>query len=380
MAEVYITKTANFFPNSPVSNDEMEDYLGMIDGKPSKSRRIVLRNNGIVNRYYAIDKAGNVTHSNAEMSAQALRKLFDNDPEQIKSIELLSCGTSSADQLMPSHAVMVHGLLPEMDSVEVVSPAGVCCAGMHSLKYAYMAVKLGDVNNAVATGSELFAPLLRANTFEEEAQKLKSLQENPYIGFEKEFLRWMLSDGAGALYLSNTKNENELNLKIDWIEGVSYANKIEPCMYMGCEKLENGSLKSFKTMTPEELIGGSALSIKQDVKLLSQHIVSFGYDKLKDIFDKKGITIEEVDHFLPHISSNFFRSKIADILVEHGMGVPEEKWFINLYTVGNVGAASIYLMIDELYHSGKLKKGDKILLVVPESSRFSYSFGLLTVC
>ena len=44
--------------------------------------------------------------------------------------------------MMPSHACMVHGWLPELGSIEVVSPSGVCCAGMHALKYAYMAVKL----------------------------------------------------------------------------------------------------------------------------------------------------------------------------------------------------------------------------------------------
>jgi len=56
MNEVYITRTSHYFPNDPVPNDDMESYLGMINGKPSKSRRIVLRNNGIKNRYYALDK------------------------------------------------------------------------------------------------------------------------------------------------------------------------------------------------------------------------------------------------------------------------------------------------------------------------------------
>ena len=56
-----------------------------------------------------------------------------------------------------------------------------------------------------------------------------------------------------------------------------------------------------------------------------------------------------------------------------------EKWFMNLATVGNVGAASIYLALEELMNSGKLKKGDKILLSVPESGRFSYALAYLTV-
>jgi 3-oxoacyl-[acyl-carrier-protein] synthase III len=37
-------------------------------------------------------------------------------------------------------------------------------------------------------------------------------------------------------------------------------------------------------------------------------------------------------------------------------------------------------MVNELYHSGRLKKGEKILLLVPESGRFSYMYALLTVC
>ncbi|MDB5131203.1 MAG: StlD/DarB family beta-ketosynthase [Mucilaginibacter sp.] len=48
--QVYINSTSAFFPNGPVSNDEMESYLGYIDNRPSKSKKIVLRNNGIINR------------------------------------------------------------------------------------------------------------------------------------------------------------------------------------------------------------------------------------------------------------------------------------------------------------------------------------------
>ena len=130
--EVYITNTSLFLPNEPVSNDEMEDYLGYINGKPSKSKKIVLRNNGIKTRYYALEKGGKTTHTNAQMAAEAVRQLFADNPDALKEIELLSCGTSSPDQMMPSHGVMVHGWLPEAEAIEVVSPSGVCCAaGVH---------------------------------------------------------------------------------------------------------------------------------------------------------------------------------------------------------------------------------------------------------
>ncbi len=380
LKEAFIINTAVFFPNDPVSNDEMEDFLGYIDNKPSKSKRIVLRNNGIQNRFYALNREGKPTHTNAEMTALATKALFNQDGKQLKQLELLSCGTSTPDQLMPSHGVMVHGLLPETNGIEVVSPSGVCCAGMHAFKYAYLAIKAGDVQLAVATGSERFSASLVASVFEEEAQKLKSLEQNPYIGFEKEFLRWMLSDGASAFLMSDKPNDEGFSLRVDWVDGVSFANEKEACMYMGAEKLENGILKGFNDFSANEIFEKSLMSIKQDVKLLSENIVPLGGQGLKSILDRHGVKSSEVDYFLPHMSSDFFKEKIFKRLIENDTGIPYEKWFVNLTTLGNVGAASVYFMVDELFHSGKLKKGDKILLLVPESARFSYMYGLLTVC
>jgi len=377
--QVYINSTSSYFPNQPVSNDEMEEYLGFIDGRPSKSKKIVLRNNGIVNRYYALEKGGKSTHTNAQMTALAVKELLKKNPDKLKDIELLSCGTSSPDQVMPSHGVMTHGWLPEMESIEVVSPAGVCCAGMHAIKYAYLAIKSGEMKTAIATGSERFSGLLVSDVFEEEAQKLKEMEENPFIAFQKDFLRWMLSDGASAFLMSDKPNPDGLSLRIDWIEGASYANNMETCMYMGGEKMEDGSLKGFMDYTPEEIMNRSVFSIKQDITLLSDNIVHLGGQKIKQLLDKHGVAMTEIDHFLPHISSEFFKSKIYDLVEFYGGGIPYEKWFINLYTVGNVGAASVFLMINELFNNGTLKKGEKILLLVPESARFSYMYALLTV-
>jgi 3-oxoacyl-[acyl-carrier-protein] synthase-3 len=378
--EVYITNTSSFFPNDPVSNDEMEAYLGYINDTPSRSKAIVLRNNGIKNRFYALTKEGKPTHTNAQMTAEAVKALFKDNPDDIKSVELLSTGTSTPDQLMPSHGVMVHGQLPETKPVEVVSPSGVCCAGMHAFKYAYLSTKAGEVQQSVATGSERFSALLVSANFEDEAKRLKELVDDPYIGFEKEFLRWMLSDGAAAFLISNKKNETGISLKVEWIEGFSYANELEPCMYQGSEKLKDGTLKGYQDYTPEELTAQSILSIKQDVKLLSKNIVLYGGYGVSASLKKHGVKSEEIDYFLPHMSSEFFKDKIYQQLIANGTGIMYDKWFVNLSRVGNVGAASVYFMVDELFHSGKLKKGDKIFLLVPESARFSYMYSLLTVC
>ncbi len=380
MSDVFINNTSHFLPNDSISNDEIEEYLGLLNGQKSKSKSLVLRNNKITNRYYALDKFGLATHSNAELTSKAVRKLFENNSIDISTVDLLSSGTSTPDQMIPSHAVMVHGETPELQALEVVSSSGVCCAGMHAFKYAFMSVKIGDKKRAISSGSERISKLLRSENYSEEIQKLAELEKNPYLAFEKDFLRWMLSDGAGAFLLESKPNANSLSLRVDWIEGVSFAHIQEPCMYMGADKLKNGYLKSYMDYSLEEILNNSILSVKQDVKQLGENIVPLGFVKLDQLLKEKGLTVNDFDYFLPHLSSYFFEDKIAEFLDLNGMNIPKEKWFTNLATVGNVGSASIYLMIDALFHSKQLKKGQKILLVVPESARFSYVYSVLTVC
>ena len=377
MFEVYITKAAKYLPNEAVSNDEMEAYLGLINDTASKARRIILRNNKITSRYYAVDKDGKSTHSNAELTRNAILPLFDENFTP-QDVEVLSCGTSTPDIFLPSHAAMVHGLLKNK-SVELNSSTGVCCAGMNSLKFGFLSIKSGNSKNAICTGSEKVSTWLNAQKYNHEADNLKSLEEQPIIAFKKDFLRWMLSDGAGAFLLEN-KPKGEISLKIEWMEAFSYAYELETCMYAGGDKMENGEIKSWSDYAPEQWLNESVFSIKQDVKLLDEFILSKGAESMKDAMDKNNIKSDDITYFIPHVSSNFFVEGLKKGLNERGIGMTDEKWFMNLSRVGNVGSASIYLAVEELMNAGKLKKGDKILLSVPESGRFSFAYAYLTVC
>ena len=376
MFEVYITKAAKYLPNEPISNDEMESYLGLINDAASKARRIILRNNKIVSRYYAVDKNGKTTHNNAALTHNAIIQLFDENFTS-QDLEVLSCGTSTPDIFLPSHAAMVHGLLKNK-SVELNSSTGVCCAGMNSLKYGFLSIKSGNSKNAICTGSEKVSSWLNAQMYNHEANNLKNLEEQPIIAFKKDFLRWMLSDGAGAFLLEN-KPRGPISLKIEWMEAFSYAFELETCMYAGGDKLENGQIKSWSDYAPEEWLNESVFAIKQDVKLLDEFILAKGVESMNDAMAKNKITADQIDYFIPHVSSNFFVEGLKKGLNEKGIGIADEKWFMNLSRVGNVGSASIYLALEELMNSGNLKKGDRILLSVPESGRFSFAYAYLTV-
>ncbi len=377
MKDVYITRIAKFLPNEPVENEAMEEKLGVINGKTSKARRIILRNNQIKTRYYAIDDNGNVTHNNAQLAAEAVEALCDETFSK-NDIELLSCGTSSPDQILPSHAAMVHGFLKN-GNLEVNSPSGACCSGMNALKYGFMAIKSEQVKNAVCTGSERTSSWMKSDIFEDEVAHLQEIEEHPILAFNKEFLRWMLSDGAGAVLLESEPN-GKTPLKIEWMEGYSYAFELETCMYAGGDKLEDGNLKPWSEY-PADVWGKKSLfAMKQDVKLLGDNILQKGVASMKLAMEKHNITENDIDYYLPHISSYYFKENLYNENERQGLHLPWDKWFLNLQKVGNVGAGSIYLMLEELVASGKLKKGQKIMLQVPESARFAYSYAYLTVC
>lgn len=373
--KVYITGTSAFLPNAPVGNEDMESILGMVGGRPSRARRIVLRNNGIRQRHYAIDPAtGATTHNNAQLTAEAVRGLGINE-----TIDCLATGTTMPDQLMPNHGVMVHGELG-IPPCEVVSTAGICVSGISALKYAYMSVLAGLAENAVATGSEQASAVLHARNFEAESEfRVAELENNPEIAFEKDFLRWMLSDGAGAFLLQNRPAASGLSLRIEWIDILSQADHMDVCMYAGGEKQADGSLKGWKNFPAEDWAARSVFAVKQDVRLLNESVVYQTVGKpLEKVMASRGLTPADVDWYLPHMSSEYFRMPLADCMATVGFPIAQEKWFTNLHTKGNTGSAAIYIMVDELLKSGRLKAGDRLLCFVPESGRFTGSLMYLT--
>jgi 3-oxoacyl-[acyl-carrier-protein] synthase-3 len=379
--EAYIIDLAAFLPNDPIDNDAMEKVLGMVDQVPSRTRDIILRKNRIRERYYAIDPAtGHVTHSNARLTAEAVRALKPYPGFSPGDIEFLSCGTTSPDQLFPAHGLMVHGELSG-SPCEVATSAGVCLSGITALKYAAVNVALGLVRNAVATGSELASTFMRSEMFRTKPTEAPDAQGDSCMPpFNADFLRWMLSDGAGAAFIENVPRPDRLALRIDWIDQVSFSNELETCMYCGAVKNGDGSITGWRSLgSMNEAVSRNAFLVQQDVTLLNREIITIAVNRaLTRVIAKRGIAASDVDWFLPHYSSEYFREPLHKRMEEIGFSIPMDRWFTNLATKGNTGSASIYIMMEELFHSGRLRRGERLLCMIPESSRFSVAYMLLT--
>jgi 3-oxoacyl-[acyl-carrier-protein] synthase-3 len=371
MKPVYITAAAVFLPGEPVSNEQIEDFLGKVGGKPSSAKKRILQQNGIRSRHYALNENGQSLTSNARMAAQAIKASLERSSLRINSVQLLCAGTTQADMPVPGFASQVHGEL-NIPACELASFQSVCASGVMALKSAFLQISTGDKDNAVVCASEFASRLFKASRFER--QGVSSLD------FDTEFLRWMLSDGAGAFVLQDEPAPSGLSLRIEWIDIKSHAPLFPFCMYAGIKNnREENSMSWLDYPDFESASAAGAINLKQDIRLLDE-VVKTGIAHYFELIDQGKINPGETDWLCCHYSSEFFRKPILELMEKGGGLIPESKWFSNLIDKGNTGSASIFIMLEELMYSGKLKVGDNILCMVPESGRFLTSFFKLRVC
>jgi 3-oxoacyl-[acyl-carrier-protein] synthase-3 len=372
---VFITALGKFLPGEAITNENMESHLGLIGGKNSRLKSRILKQNGIQSRHYAINSDGQVKFWNYQLAAKAVSDALSQSELSLRNVEFLAAATSQNDLLAPGFASLVHGATA-LPPCEIASFQSVCAGGMMALQTAYTGILAGVRKNSVVCASEFTSRFFRPGLFEE----TRSFKESGKVPFDAEFLRWMLSDGAGAAVLENRPNSKGQSLKIEWIDLMSYADRFDVCMYSGANKKADGTLDKSWYDYPNFAAAASdgAILLKQDVRILD-NVVKLGVNRYLELIAQNRISSNEVDWFVCHYSSHVFRSQIMDLLEKGKAMIPEERWFTNLYTKGNTGSASVFIMLEELFNSGNLQPGQKILCMVPESGRFVVSFMLLTV-
>ena len=368
----YITAMGAFLPGEPIDNDSMEEFIGKIGGKASRARKRVLKQNGIVTRYYAIDREQETRYSNAEMAARAVVSAIEHGGLNLGDIDFLAAATSQGDFPLPGFASMVHGEL-KAPSCEIATLHGVCASGVMALKAAMLQVLSGGKRHAVACASEFASRLFKSTRFETQ----RKVREDG-LSFDTEFLRWMLSDGAGAAVLGNSPSGAPLCFEIEWIELMSYANKYEPCMYVGPKK--NGERMQSWLDYPSYAAAADdgAINLRQDIRMLPD-VVRHAVHGLLKLAKEKALDPAKVDWLAVHYSSHLFRDQSYELAAKAGFDFPRERWFTNLYTKGNLGSASIFVLLEELLYSGRVRAGQSVLCMVPESGRFLFGYMLLKV-
>ena len=372
----YITSTGAFLPGPAISTNEVEGILGMVHNKPSFLREKIQQSNKIQTRHYAIDSNQHTTHSNTEMATNAAEQCLDRAFLDRNQVGMLALASTQGDLPAPGMASMVQAELG-LPEIEILTTHGICSSSMMALKAAWNNLRLGEHEAAIVVSSELSSRLLKKQRFEAATE---STFASKRIDFNTEFLRWMLSDGAGALLLQNNPCQKGFSLRIDWIYCFSHAHALPTCMSVGSAGIpdDNRTWQDYDTYAEAEKAG--ALLLRQDVRLLD-NMIRMGVEGYLRLVQEGKSTPSKINHFLCHYSSHHFRDKILNMLDAAGVGIPEEKWWTNLYKRGNTGAASMFIMIDEFIRTDEvnIKEGDSIFCFVPESGRFNTTYMQLTV-
>ncbi|HTF83870.1 MAG TPA: iron-containing redox enzyme family protein [Cellvibrio sp.] len=365
--QVYIDAAGYFLPGDPVDNDAMDAFIAPINRLSKRIKQKILKENGIQTRYYAIDEQGNTRVSHTRMAVNAIQDCLNRSQTTIQDISLLAVGASGSDALIPGFAAMVHGELgaPPM---ETLSSLGVCAAGVSALAFAAQAIELNGHEQALVAAAELPSRMFKQSRF---------APRGYHSDFDAHFLRWMLSDGAGALLLTRKPGSTRpVRLKLNWIHQKSFAGDYPVCMQLGLTEDRQTSFLDFPSSSEAEAAG--ALSLRQDIRLLP-HLFDVSIHEYVKLVSEGWIDSRAIDHFLCHYSSERFIPVVEELLDKAGLSIPRERWYSNLTTRGNTGAASIFIMLAEFLETRELKPGEKIFCFIPESGRISAAYMLIDV-
>jgi 3-oxoacyl-[acyl-carrier-protein] synthase-3 len=356
MNEAYITATGAFLPGEPVGNEQLAARFGADTPRAARLLRRTLAANGITTRHYATDERGRTLMLNEELAAEAAHRALKERGLSPRDVSMLATGTTQGDVLVPGFASMVHGRLGG-GPMELLSAAGVCASGMAALRSAVSAVRLGEHPVALAVGSELVS---------------RSLAAGPADTADTGFLRGTLSDGAGAVLLESRPRPDGPSLRVDWMHLVSHAHQHPVCMSAGLG--EDGQVTAGATWQDRGDGESVPPRLRQDMSALPA-LVDMGVAEFAALV-KAGQIDPGTEHVLCHYSAEHFREKLFRRLRDAGYAPDEGRWFTNLHTAGNTGAASIFVMLDAVVP--RLRAGDRVLLIVPESGRFTMAFAQLT--
>lgn len=308
-----ITGTGSAVPSSIIDNDFLSNIVDTND-------EWISSRTGIKRRRIAKEaESENVV----SLAAKAANKAIANAGILSESIELIIVATMSPDSYMPNTACSVQA--------EIGANKAVCfdinaaCSGfVFALSCAYSFISQGMYKKALVIGAENLSKL---------------------IDWEDRGTCVLFGDGAGAVVL-----EADSETGMSFVQG------------------SDGSRADALTIRGRELnnllTGENKNSLRHEddyIKMDGQEVFKFAVKKVPEcinqVLEKAEASASDIKYFCLHQANLRIIKSVAKRL-----GQPEDKFPVNLTEYGNTSGASIPILLDELFESGKLLKGDKIVI------------------
>ena len=294
-------------PRRSVDNNELEGIVETSDAW-------IVQRTGIKSRYIASED-----ETTASLGEAAARKALDDAKLTPNDIDTIIVATSTPDNTFPATAVdiqnrlgMTHGFAFDMQAV--------CTGFVYAMATADLHIR-GDVARRVLViGSETFSRIL---------------------DWSDRSTCVLFGDGAGAVVL-------------EAVEGIGT---------LADRGILASSLRSDGTHKSKLFVDGGPSStqtvghLRMEGREVFKHAVGMITDVVEDVFSKAGLSLTELDWFVPHQANK----RIIDASARK-MGIPDEKVVITVDRHGNTSAASVPLALAAAVGDGRINQGDLVLL------------------
>ena len=310
MLNVGIIGVGSYVPEKRVTNFDMEKILDTSD-------EWIRTRTGIKERRFASSEQA--TSDLATIAAERAIKDAGISPEDIG---LIIVGTNSPDTLYPATACRVQARIGAKNAAAFDLQAG-CTGWIYATTVGAQFVKAGMYKYVLTIGAEVITRMM------------DKTDRYTYVLF---------GDGAGAAVLGN----------------------IEDGGFLSYELYADGSLAKHLVLPA----GGSRMPLSQEVldkrlqytRMDGRDVFKFSVREIvrlsENVIKKAGLTSDDIDWFIPHQANLRIINAGMDRL-----GIPKEKVVVTIDKYGNSSAATVPVALDEIYRAGKIKKGDKILMV-----------------
>ncbi|MBR5308361.1 MAG: ketoacyl-ACP synthase III [Clostridia bacterium] len=299
---IKILGTGSYLPEKVLTNDDLSKIVDTND--EWISQRV-----GVKERHVS------ETETAADFAIEASRRALEKSGITAQEIDLIVCATISSETLCPTVAGMVQAAIGASCPAFDVSSA--CSGFLFALDTAAAFIDRGGVRNALVIGSERLSKL---------------------VDWSDRSTCVIFGDGAGAAVIGKGDN---------YLAHLLYTSG-------GNEVIE---IPSF---------GGSSPFYKNELKhpyifMDGQETFKFAVKKIVDdvnaVLEMANLTIDDIAYIVPHQAN----IRIIDYAAKR-LKISTDKIFVNIDKVGNTSAASVPIALSELCNSGKLKKGDKIIM------------------
>lgn len=355
---VRVAGTGSYLPGKPLTIEEVDQVLGELTEAPKKLQdwmrrmKVLMKDLLEVERYhYAIDPVSRqFTDDNITMSVKAAGNALEMAGMEAGEIEFIAYGSAHQDQ-MPTASVRIQEALGIGRCGEVSVHAN-CTSAYKALLIAYDLIRNGRYRNALVVSSGMSSSELRAEYYNQALVKK-----------EEVFLRYFLSDGAGALLLTAEKpGKHGLFIESAYMESAG-----------GKKPSAMKNRRPAYWMNP-----------KEEFELGYHHLAQMFQDELgKNFHEPDGsIFLNGLKRYLQQYPAdlarlrffqvNFPSRHIAELIIEEceSLGIPKEKLYTKMAGLGYSGPPMAFISLDQIMREEKLNRGDLILSFVTEVSKF----------